>query len=99
MCIAIGCIRRNTLWVYIAIGCVMLHSDALALWVYIRIGYIMRNAVGTAHMLKTKPVVLWVHNASYIVGVFRKTTTAVTLASVRERLEPLFCTVASEFNL
>ena len=25
--------------------------------------------VGTTHMLKTKPVVLWVHNASYIVGV------------------------------
>ena len=54
---------------YIAIGCVMLNSGALALWVYIRIGYIMRNAVGTAHMLKTKPVVLWVHYASYIVGV------------------------------
>jgi len=67
--IAIGCIRRNALWVYIAIGCVMLHSGALALWKYIRIGYIMRNAVGTAHMLKTKPVVLWVHNASYIVDV------------------------------
>jgi hypothetical protein len=51
-------------WVYNApSGCtriVGVYSD----WVY--------NAkfiVGTAHMIKTKPVALWVHNASYIVGV------------------------------
>ena len=31
--------------------------------------YTAKCIVGTAHMLKTKPVALWVHNASYIVGV------------------------------
>jgi len=31
--------------------------------------YNAKRIVGTAHMLKTKPVVLWVHNASFIVGV------------------------------
>jgi hypothetical protein len=51
-------------WVYNAssgcTGIVGIYSD----WVY--------NAkciVGTTHMLKTKPVVLRVHNASYVVGV------------------------------
>jgi len=47
-------------WVYTAKCIVGVYSD----WVY--------NAkciVGTAHMLKTKPVVLWVNNWSYIVGV------------------------------
>ena len=49
---------------------------------------------GNGTHVEDKDGMLCVHNASYIVGVFRKTTTAVTLASVRERLEPLFCTVA-----
>jgi len=49
--------------------------------------------VGTAHMLKTKPGVLWVHNASYIVGASGNHTTA-TLALVCETLQPVFCTVA-----
>jgi len=39
-------------------------------------------------MLKTKPVVLW---------VFPETTTTVTLASVCETLQPLFCTIADYF--
>jgi len=76
-------------WVYNASsGCtciVGIYSD----WVY--------NAkciVGTTHMLKTKPVVLWVHNASYIV-VFPETTTTATLVLVCETLQPRFCTVDS----
>ena len=53
--------------------------------------YNAKCIVGTAQLLKTKPVVLWVHNTSYIVGV-TETTTAAKL----ERLEPVFCTVAKK---
>ena len=41
-------------------GIVNIYSD----WVYNS-----KCIVGTEQMLKTKPVALWVHNASYIVGV------------------------------
>ena len=64
MYIAIGCILQKAFWVYNAssgyTGIVVVYSD----WVY--------NAkciVGTSHVLKMKPVALWVHNASYIVDV------------------------------
>ena len=55
--------------------------------------YNAKCILGTAHMLKTKPVALWEHNASYIVGVSE--TTTATLVSVSERLEHGFCSIVT----
>jgi len=74
-------------WVYNAssgcTGIVGIYSD----WVYNA-----KCTVGTTHMLKTKPFVLWVHNTSYIVGVSGNynSDTRVGLRNI----VTIFCTVA-----
>ena len=45
--------------------------------------------VGTVHMLKTKPVVLWVHNASFIVGVSGNHDNSDTRVGLR-KIVPIF---------
>jgi hypothetical protein len=52
------------------IGCVTLHPECTHIvGIYSDWLYNAKCIVGTAQILKTKPVVLWVNNASFIVGV------------------------------
>jgi len=67
----------------------MLHPGALAFYVF---GLVVYCVVGTAHTLK-KPVVCG-YIMRHTLWVLPETTTTATLASVRERLEPVFCNVA-----
>jgi len=66
----------NALWVYMAIGCIILLPVTLALWVYIRIGCIMR----TGSLLYCGYIM------RYTLPAFPETKTTATLVLVCETL-------------